>query len=1018
MAELPVRSAADGALRLHILGPLRVGRAGVGLDVGPPRQARLLALLLAQAGRPLSTAMLVDLLWGDDAPASAPNVVQRYVGALRRLLEPELPAREPGSYLRRQDSGYLFVPGEGMLDLVAFRQRVEAARAALAEQRPEAALSDYIRALELWEGPAADGLRHGAGATGVFAALDGEFFDACVAAAELSIRLERPQQVLRPLRLASAMDPSCESVNTALHAVLTAAGPPSATADDATVTRESVVGRAAERVTLQRAVSASLDGGTGLVFLEGEPGVGKTRLLEEAALDADRRGVLVLWGRCREGDGAPAMWPWIQIVEGVLDARGSADRDQGPTGELVHLVRQREGDVVEAALPVEGSQFRLFRQVVDLLARTAAPRPVLVLLDDLQWADTASLQLLGYLAEWLPERTVVVGALREHGVLSDPELTRMLSTVSRVSGHRRIHLGPLGPDEVTELVRREIGRDPAPEVARGIYTRTAGNPFFVRELARLLADGGVFTPEALTRGGVPSTVRDVVRDRMDGLGDRTSELLRTASVVGRDVDLRLLAGITRLDVASCLAALEPVHALGLLATVPGDPFSVRFTHDLVRESVARDIPQARAARLHLAVADGLEKVDLGDVFTAERRAHHLWAAGPLADPARTAAALVAAGRRAAARSALVAAEQQLQSAAQLARDADLPEWELAALSQLTAVVGMRTGYRASAFDALERAEQLARTLGREREAADFLFSRRAAYSQAGRLDRSGPLARRLLEQGSDSPDPLVCAYGLLAWGIHQWDVGDVGEAFRYLGRANRTLVEDLAERAERPLRYDLQLMSLGMLAEVTALHGDVDAARALLDGMEIAAGEDSYAITVWTSFAARIAAMAGDPEWALRVAREGIAEDPEFSYRFFGLYLRLARLWALAVTGREPAVAAAEAERLIEAMLLDPPRSNVPTWCGLLAEAWLAADRPAKAAAALDRAEHFLESTGQRYAEALLLLLRARLLRATGGEASSVAERAGALAREREAHLFARRAADFLAGPDAGDRPA
>ncbi|GAA0242608.1 ATP-binding protein [Cryptosporangium japonicum] len=781
--------------------------------------------------------------------------------------------------------------------------------------------------------------------------------------------------------------------------------------------RDDVVGRVAERVTLERAVSACLDGGTGLVLLEGEPGVGKTRLLEEAAADADRHGVLVLWGRCREGDGAPAMWPWLQIVEGVLDARPGPDRDRGPTGELAQLVRSRGSDAVEPARPVEGSQFRLFKQVVDLLARTAARRPVLVLLDDLQWADAASLQLLGYLAEWLPERTLVLGALREHTVVADPELTRMLAAASRVSGHRRIRLGPLGPDEVAELVRREIGREPAPEVARDVHARTAGNPFFVRELARLLAVGGAFTAPVFTRGGVPSTVRDVVRDRMRGLGDRTTELLRTAAVVGRDVDLRLLAAVTELDVATCLAALEPVHALGLLTTVPGDPFSVRFAHDLVRESVARDLPQVRAARLHLAVADALETVDPGDGFTAERRAHHLWAAGPLADPARTTAALVAAGRRAAARYALVPAEQQLRSAARLAREADRPELELAALSQLTAVVGRRTGYNASAFDELERAEQLARSLGRERAAADFLFSRRAAYSQAARLDRSGPLARRLLEQGRNSPDPLVRAYGLLGWGIHQWDTGDVGEAFRYLGRANRTLVDELAEREERPLRHDLQLMSLGMLAEVTALHGDVDAARALLDTMEIAAGEDSYAITVWTSFAARIAAMAGDPEWALRVATEGIAEDPDFSYRFFGLYLRLARLWALAVTGREPAAAAAEAERLIEAGLLDPPRSNVPTWCGLLAEAWLAAGRPERAAAALDRADHHLETTGQRYAEGLLLLARARLVRATGGDASPLAARAAVLAGEREAHLFARRAAEFLAGPNAGNRP-
>jgi hypothetical protein len=333
------------------------------------------------------------------------------------------------------------------------------------------------------------------------------------------------------------------------------------------------------------------------------------------------------------------------------------------------------------------------------------------------------------------------------------------------------------------------------------------------------------------------------------------------------------------------------------------------------------------------------------------------------------------------------------------------------LSHLTAVVGMRSGYVGSGLDLLQRAEQLARGLGREREAADLLFSRWAAHSQGIRLDRAAPLARRLLEQGEASADPMVRAYGWSAWGIHQWDLGNIGEAFRYLRRANSVMLEDRPGAGEDPLRRDLRLLWPVMLALMTALHGDVDASRSLFDKLEVAAEDDPYAITVWAAFSVVTAALAGDPAWASRAADRGIAVDPEYSFVFLGGYQRLARCWARALTGDDPAGAAAEAEVIIGAVLLDPPRSGLAAWYGLLAEMLLAADLPTKAAEALDRAEESLDAYGQRYPEGLLLLLRAQVRQARGEPTAAVratADRARALSIEREAHLFAPRAEKLL----------
>jgi DNA-binding SARP family transcriptional activator/tetratricopeptide (TPR) repeat protein len=972
--------------RLRLLGPLRIWRDEVELDTGPPQQAYLLAVLLAHAGEAVSSAELVELIWDEDVPASAHNIIQKYAGALRRLLEPGLPAREPGSYLVRRGDSYLFRPAPGMLDVTEFRRLVKQARGSAGDQ----ALECYVEALSLWRGPAADGLAPTAG----FAALNDEFLDACVAAIGLAMSRGRLDQLLAPLRLAARMAPDDERVRASMASALAAAG------KESRMPGARLVGRVEEFAVLRQAVEAGLGGGRAVVVVEGEPGAGKTRLLEEAAAAAVWRGALVVWGRCLQGDGTPSMWPWVEAVRALIESLPQAAHQRWQAGELGRLVEPRGGLPAGPILPDSGSRFRLFEQAVAAVAQVAAEQPVVLMIDDLQWGDVASLQMFAHLAERLPGAVVMVGALRDRAPAPGSELARLLAAVSRAPGHRRIRLGPLGPAEVAELVRRELGHAPGDGVVRGIHARTAGNAYFVRELARLLADGG-------SVGAVPSTVRDVVQDRISLLDDEARGLLQAAALIGRDVDLGLLAQAAGLDVQTCLDHLASLEALGLLERAPGNPFLIRFPHDLVRESVADTTPPRSAARTHLRIADALQSRD-----SAEQLAHHLWSAGPLADPARTSGALIRAGRRAAGKSAFEAAERQLHAAARVARTAGLDEWELAALSELTAVVGMRSGYVGSALDLLERAEELARRLGREREAADLLFSRWAAHSQGIQLDRAGRLARRLRQQGEVSADPVVRAYGLHSWGIHQWDVGDIGEAFRYLSQSNRTMLDELTDRADDPLRHDLQLLSPVMLALMTALAGKLGEARELLATLEAAAGDDSYALTVWAAFAVTVAAVSGDPAEARRAAERGIAVDPDMTFVFLGGYQRLARCWARAVTGDDPAGAAAEAQRLIAAALLDPPRSGVATWYGLLAEMWLAAGLPGEAAAALDRADWFLDTYGQRYPEALVLLIRARTMQVMGEPADqvrAVAERARALAAERGAHLFAERATQFLA---------
>ncbi|MFG1996401.1 ATP-binding protein [Actinoplanes sp. NPDC048988] len=1044
--SVPGDSQSDGhALRVQILGPMRVWRGPDEIDVGPRQRAYLLALLVARVGRPVGSGELVDMIWGEDAPVTALNVIHKYVGGVRRVLQPTLAARASGSYLLRRGNGYVFMADAGTLDLLAFRQLVETARGV---PSPGAALDRYLQALRLWHGPAGDGLPVGPEAISLFTGLNGEFFAACTAAAELAVPLGRGGELVPALELAAAMEPLHEPVQAALVLSLGAAGqqakalsvfaatrarlaeelgvtpgaelmeaklrvlrqavtsPPPAPAPAAPAPT-NLVGRAEEVRLCRDAVAAAAGGSTALVVVQGEPGLGKTRLLEETAAEAGRRGALVVWGRCLEGDGTPAMWPWTQVVRELLDAQPAARRREWLDRDLGRLVEFRDDGFRGSLDPDNRARFRLFEQAVALVAAVAADWPVVVILDDLQWADVTSLQLFDHLVARLSGGTLVIGALRDRAPVPGPELLHTLAAASRVPHHRRIQLGPLRPADVAELVRRETGRRPAGDEARRLHARTAGNPFFVRELSRL--PGGPESPGDGTgpRPAVPSTIRDVVRDRMARVEPESVPALHTAALLGRDVDLRLLAGALAVDVQLCLDRVDPLLTMGLLETTPENPFTFRFAHDLVRESVIASIPQRQAARLHLGIADALEPLDPDGDSTAERLAHHLWSAGPLADPKRAAAALLRAAESAVRKTALESAVRHLTSAAQVSRSANLGEVELSALTRLT-MARMRLGQPA-ADEVLDRAEHLARALGRDNEAADILFTRVIRVTQFTQPDR-GRLARRLLDWSETSADPAVRACGQQAWGLHQWDLGNIDEAHLYLDRAHQTLTARDTALGENPLRHDLQIAWPMMQGVVTALHGDVGRARALLDQVEADAGDLPYAVTISSHYSGMVATMIDDPDWAARSVARWIAGDPQ-DYAHVDHYLRLTRHWARARAGDDPAGAAAAALKTVTS-LLDPPQWGVSFHYALIGEMWLMAGRPAEATAALDQAEHYQNLFGQRYAEGLLLLLRARVLAASGEPAEAVkaaAERARALSAERGAHLFARRAGDLLA---------
>lgn len=1049
----------DDPLRLQILGPLRVWRGPRELDVGPHQQARVLAVLLARAEHPIPTSQLIELIWDGNAPTSALNVIHKYIGALRRTLEPSLLARSPGRHLLRRGNGYLFTAGPATVDISVFRSLVTDARRAAAEGLLDVALLHYEDALALWKGAAGDDLDHALAATDTFTALNAEFFEVCVTAADLAVALGVPQRVAGPLRIAAAVAPLHEPVHAALISVLGACGQQAEALDLFRIMRRRLadelgiepgqalqrahqrvlarqlpaassgpdpapllpdhssspstgfVGRVKERATAMEVIGAAAAGGTGVILVAGEPGIGKTRFCGELAAGASRRDVAVEWGNCLPTEGSPAMWPWLRVTESLLNRLPDDRRRHWQGGIIGRLLNPASAEVPPNALD-SGARFHLFERVTEVLAEAAARQPLVLIIDDLHWADVGSLELFAHLGARLPEGAALIGAFRDRAPAPRGELTRMLAATSRLPGLHRLRLTPLPAPQVAELISIETRGVPDSDAVREIHERSGGNPFFVRELTRLLTHREAYDFDAVS--GVPATVRDVVLDRIADVirNDDDRTLLSAAALIGRTVDVKVLAQVAILDIHTCLRRLEPLDQLGIL-TATDNPFEVRFVHDLVREAVTDLVPPHRASGLHHRIANALETCGAPRDLIEERLAHHLWAAGPHAAQDRTVAALICAANRMTAKCAFEAAHQTLDTAIQMSRRAGLTELESDAHAHLIALVGMQSMYgSAGLMDLLARAEQLARLLGREREAIGLLYSRWAAHAQAIELDISRPLAQRLRQQCLTADDPAIRAYGLQAWGIQEWNAGNVGEAYRHLQQTRESLLDSVNNDNADPVQRDLEWLMTGMLAEIAALHGDSESACTILTAMKAAAaGEAAYTITVTAAFVCRIAVLAGDPQAVFDAARRGIAVDPNFDFVFLGTYLRLALCWAEAMTGHSPARAAVEAARLITTNLLDPPRSCVATWYTLLAEIWLEAGDHAQASGALDRAEHFLAAYSQRYPEGLLLLMRARLLRDTGaprGDVVAALRAALATSVAAEAHLFAQRTQQLI----------
>jgi tetratricopeptide (TPR) repeat protein len=360
---------------------------------------------------------------------------------------------------------------------------------------------------------------------------------------------------------------------------------------------DAFVGRAVEFAALRSRTDEARAGRGSIVLVSGEPGIGKTRLGEEIAGYAAGAGMRTLWGACWPGEGAPSFWPWIQILRGYARDPDAAALigGSGAAEDVAHLVPELfpgPADRAEQALDPDQQQFRMFDSLAIVLRKAGDARPLLVVVDDLHWADPSSLSFLDFLArEIRATRALLVGTHREEGMGPDHPLVRLPHDV------HRLRLRGLSLTDTATLISATAGQKPRRSVVEATHRRTRGNPFYVREVAQLLDTSG---------GEIPSTVREAVLAGLGTLPDPTLRVLSAASIAGPEFEAAVIAHAIGEEPDAARARLDEAVARGVVVQKRLLVGRYAFAHDLVREALSDQLSPAARADLHGRLGEAVE----------------------------------------------------------------------------------------------------------------------------------------------------------------------------------------------------------------------------------------------------------------------------------------------------------------------------------------------------------------------------------------------------------------------------
>ncbi|MFE3782246.1 BTAD domain-containing putative transcriptional regulator [Amycolatopsis sp. NPDC059090] len=643
--HLDAAASGPGPLRVEILGPLRVSRGGAEIRMGPTRQRALFAVLAIRHDHVVSRSELVNAVWGHDAPTTAEGSVYTYVSGLRRALEPDRPRRAASTLLLSEGSGYRLRLDPDALDVPGFEKLSADAASALADGAADRAIEAAERALALWRGEPLAGL------PGPFAAtlrdhLGEARLDLLETRASADLLAGRHAEIVAELGTLTARNPLREGMRALLMTALyrcdrqadaldqfrqfrqlvaaelgtqpgprivdihqrilandlsPAVPPPAAPPRWSTVPRPRAadfVGRDHELTILREAASALSEGFGRLVWLDGEPGIGKSELLTAGLGGLDRAPVQLCWG---SGDELAQRFPLQVMLECLGVEPGSPDPRRAKLAELALRLSDGQdplGGIDNTLGVVDG--------LVDLVRQMCADGPVALVVDDMHWVDEASLLVWNRLARSVPQLPLLlVGACRP--LPRTATLTALRTTVVSESG-ALVEVGRLAEGAVKNLITKIVAASPGPTLLN-LADRAAGNPLYLRELMdSLMRDRAVRvaagTAEATTWMEVtaPMSLASALTHRLRFLPVGTLAVLRHATLLGTDFRLEDLSVVVARPPDELLPAIEEATIAGVLLT-DGDRLS--FRHPLIRGALYDGMAQAVRAVLHRQAAERL-----------------------------------------------------------------------------------------------------------------------------------------------------------------------------------------------------------------------------------------------------------------------------------------------------------------------------------------------------------------------------------------------------------------------------
>jgi class 3 adenylate cyclase len=407
-----------------------------------------------------------------------------------------------------------------------------------------------------------------------------------------------------------------------------------------------LAGRGDELSSLIDAWKDSAEGRRKVVLVSGEPGIGKTRLATETALVARHQGGLVLGGRCDEELALPYQ-PFAEALRFHSELEDVPTAWFGPMArELQRLVPDLGDRVPGLTVPEhddpESERARLFEAVTMWLRTTAASVPVMLVLDDLHWADRPTLLLLRHLVHETPQDALfIVGTYRSTDLDRRHPLAGTLADLRRDGSVTRLALDGLDADGVAELLERSAGHDlddAGVGLANAVFAETDGNPFFVGEIVRhLVESGALFVRDGrwtsdltLDEVGLPEGVREVVGRRISRLDEETQRLLSLAAVIGQEFSLPVLATVAGMEEDRAVDVLDTAQSTGLVNEVGLDRY--RFGHALVRATLLEELTTTRRVRTHRKIAEAIEAQHVTDRDAVVPELAHHYGEAAAADP--------------------------------------------------------------------------------------------------------------------------------------------------------------------------------------------------------------------------------------------------------------------------------------------------------------------------------------------------------------------------------------------------